>query len=127
MLKRAMRIDNERGATIAFVAAAMAALLGGAALAVDPGMLMKIRSDAQRAADAIALAGASAFGEKWPEWEQMDSALVRAFRYADYNVVGTVPIDVSNDTTWYEGTTLMGATSEVVVEVIPTEWKVRAH
>jgi len=41
---------GRRGATAVFVAVALAALLGMVSLAVDVGMLMKVRSDAQRAA-----------------------------------------------------------------------------
>ena len=52
---------GRRGATAAFVVVTLAALLGMVALAVDVGMLMKVRSDAQRAADAAALAGAQDF------------------------------------------------------------------
>ncbi|MGH2394838.1 MAG: pilus assembly protein TadG-related protein, partial [Candidatus Limnocylindria bacterium] len=49
---------DERGSTIVFVSLAMAALLSIVALAVDVGMLYTARGEAQRAADAAALAGA---------------------------------------------------------------------
>lgn len=51
-------VRNERGATIVLVALMLAALLGIAALAIDVGMLYNARAEAQRAADAAALAGA---------------------------------------------------------------------
>jgi hypothetical protein len=51
---------NERGATIMVVALSMLALLSIMALAVDVGMLMTARAEAQRAADSAALAGAGA-------------------------------------------------------------------
>ena len=49
---------EDEGAAIAFVAVCMLALLGTAALAVDVGMLMNARTEAQRVADLAALAGA---------------------------------------------------------------------
>jgi Flp pilus assembly protein TadG len=51
-------LRNERGATIVLVTLMLAALLGMAALAIDVGMLYNARAEAQRAADAAALAGA---------------------------------------------------------------------
>lgn len=50
--------SNQRGATLALVAVSMVALLGFAALAVDVGNLLNIRTESQRTADASALAGA---------------------------------------------------------------------
>jgi hypothetical protein len=52
---------GERGATLALVAVALVALLSVAALAIDLGMLYVARNEAQRAADAAALAGAYTF------------------------------------------------------------------
>jgi hypothetical protein len=52
--------SNERGATIIVVALSMLALLSMMALAVDVGMLLTARAEAQRAADSAALAGAGA-------------------------------------------------------------------
>jgi Flp pilus assembly protein TadG len=49
---------NENGSTIALIAVSMTALVGLAALAVDVGMLMSARTEAQRTADLAALAGA---------------------------------------------------------------------
>ncbi|HUP01699.1 MAG TPA: Tad domain-containing protein [Gemmatimonadota bacterium] len=49
---------KDRGSTLVLVAAAMVSLLGMVALAVDLGMLFTARSEAQRAADSAALAGA---------------------------------------------------------------------
>jgi len=49
---------REDGATVALIAVTMAALLGTAALAVDVGMLMNARTEAQRVADLASLAGA---------------------------------------------------------------------
>jgi Flp pilus assembly protein TadG len=58
MTMKAMR--NQRGAAMPFVALTTVAILGMTALAVDAGMLFTARGEAQRAADAAALAGAGA-------------------------------------------------------------------
>lgn len=52
-------LNNERGVALAFVALLLFVLLGLAALAIDIGMLYGSRTEAQRSADAAALAGAS--------------------------------------------------------------------
>src|SRR5688500_1253405 len=51
---------DERGMTFAFVAISLTAFLAASTLAVDVGMFMTARSQAQNAADAGALAGAIA-------------------------------------------------------------------
>jgi hypothetical protein len=52
---------NERGVTLVLVAFSLAVLLGMAALAIDVSMLYVAHGEAQRAADAAALAGARMF------------------------------------------------------------------
>lgn len=60
-MKRSMKVlRNQHGAAMPFLAFTMVAILGMTALAVDTGMLFTARSEAQRAADAAALAGAGA-------------------------------------------------------------------
>jgi len=56
------RLRDERGMTLVMVATGMVAFLSATMLAVDVGMLMVARSEAQNAADAGALAGAVALG-----------------------------------------------------------------
>src|SRR5437870_655071 len=55
------RTTREAGVTLLYVAVSMFPVLGMAALAVDLTTLYAARSDAQRAADAAALAPAQAF------------------------------------------------------------------
>src|ERR1700736_6177811 len=50
--------DKERGVTIALVAVAMVSIIGMAALSIDIGTLYQAKAEAQRAADAAALAAA---------------------------------------------------------------------
>lgn len=52
---------EDRGAIGVMLALAMAVLLGSAAMAIDLGHLMNVRTESQRVADLAALAGASAF------------------------------------------------------------------
>lgn len=58
-LRRSVR--EERGAALVVVATGMLALTSAVALAIDVGLLTTARLEAQRAADAAALAGAGAF------------------------------------------------------------------
>jgi hypothetical protein len=59
--RAARRLRNRRGAVLVMAAASMAAILGAVALAVDVGLLYTARGEAQKAADAAALAGAGSF------------------------------------------------------------------
>ncbi len=86
---------DERGATIAFLAVSMVAMLAMLALAVDLGMLFKARSDAQRAADAGALAGASAFLDNPDPVQDTTQARIRAKDFATRNSIMGTPIDTS--------------------------------
>ena len=56
------RLRDERGMTLVMVATGMVAFLSATMLAVDVGMMMVARTEAQNAADAGALAGAVALG-----------------------------------------------------------------
>src|SRR5689334_21302785 len=53
--------NNERGQTIILVAVSLVSLFAIAALAIDVAALYSARGEAQRTADAVALAGAKAF------------------------------------------------------------------
>lgn len=86
---------SERGATMVIVALSMAALFGFLALAIDLGMLYVAHSDAQRAADAAALAGASAFLDNSPA-AAVAPARQRALEYARRNTFQNGPIDSTN-------------------------------
>ena len=50
--------SKQRGVTIALVAVSMVVIIGMAALSIDVGLLYQAKADAQRAADAAALAAA---------------------------------------------------------------------
>lgn len=58
---RSERPRNQDGVSVVFVALLLVVLLGMAALAVDMGLLMAARTEAQRVADSAALAGAGVY------------------------------------------------------------------
>ncbi|HEV8129768.1 MAG TPA: pilus assembly protein TadG-related protein [Acidobacteriota bacterium] len=92
-----MRNTDQRGYVLATAAITLAVLLGFAALAVDVGVLYGARADAQRAADAAALAGAFTFvldsGASQP-----DLARDHAIKTAVTNSIVGAPIQESDVT-----------------------------
>jgi len=113
MPRRSGRRKNRRGASLALAAVCMFALIGVGALAIDLGMLYKARADALYAAEAAALAGASAFLDS-PNYNGtavQQEAVDRAREYAHNNRILTdsIPVDA------------------VTVQVIPAELKVRVR
>jgi hypothetical protein len=115
---------GRRGATAVFIAVSLAALLGMVALAVDVGMFMKTRSDAQRSADAAALAGAQEFLKGKPA-DMKVSALNNALEYASRNYVGWQYVDTSGKIVTDSGVRLVANTPEAYVQVIPDSQRVR--
>jgi hypothetical protein len=104
------QLTNERGATAAIVALSLVAVIGAAAIAIDLGMLYDARNDAQRAADAAALAGASVFMSPGvPQGEEVARATARAHTFGGHNVVQGIAI----------------SPEEMQVEVMTDEQKVR--
>lgn len=86
---------SERGATIVLVALAITALLSVVALAVDAGMLLTARTEAQRTADAAAMAGA---GMLIPDPTDEAGARTEAERFGEMDAVkGIVDIDPVED------------------------------
>jgi hypothetical protein len=107
---RGRQRDTQRGATLLLVGLALTALLGIMALAIDLGMLYVARSEAQRAADAAALAGANIFVTSGctsvstgcvPGGPQEPNAAAQAIQVADKNYVAGQPAVL----TWTPGST----------------------
>lgn len=117
-------VRNERGAAIVFVAVSLAVILGIGALAVDMGMLLKQRGDAQRAADAAALAGAQEFLNGQP-FDQIDTATSAAFNYLAKNYIGRTYLDTAGKALTVTGTRYVTTSNEGVVIVLPDSEKVR--
>ena len=80
------RLNDEKGSALILVVVAMVGLLSLMALALDLGMLRTAHGEAQRAADAAALAGASAFMEMAPA-DAASAARQRALDYVGRNTL----------------------------------------
>jgi hypothetical protein len=99
--------NRRRGATLVLAALSMVSVGGVAAIVIDLSMLFKARADAQKAAEAGALAGASAFLQyAAADPIATDTANARALRLAESNAIltqmvapseVTQPIDVNID------------------------------
>jgi Flp pilus assembly protein TadG len=123
---RAFRmVGNRHGAALAIVAISLVVILGMGALAVDMGMLIKQRDDAQRAADAAALAGASAFQNAKP-LDAVPEAKKKAFDYLARNYVGGTYIDTAGKSDYINGgNRYIQEANEGTVVVLPDSVKVR--
>ncbi|HSJ13921.1 MAG TPA: pilus assembly protein TadG-related protein [Longimicrobiales bacterium] len=83
--------SDERGSATVMVSIAITGLVALLALGIDIGALFNARSEAQRAADAAALAGASAFLE-YQESQARSVAEERAMAFATSNDIRGLPI-----------------------------------
>lgn len=100
--------SDERGAALLVAAGSMVALLSAVALAVDVGMLMAARAEAQTTADAAALAGAGVLRDTNGDSAQAHTSAMN----------------------WLAKNTVRGEIVTVLeedVEVIPEEWTVRVQ
>jgi hypothetical protein len=88
-----LHTDRE-GQTLAVVAVMIVALLALLGLGIDLGMAYTARAEAQRVADAAALAGASVFLEQNPSAADAEA---RARNWAARNVVRNRPVDPDED------------------------------
>ncbi len=124
--KSQRQVRSRRGATIVLVAVSSAALLAVGALAVDTGMMFKVRADGQRAADAAALAGAAEF-LKTDAVSAIQPAVDKALEFAGRNYMGGRNIDVGGVqpmVTVQRGVHTV-ASNEATVDVIPSIFRVR--
>lgn len=111
---------DDRGSVLVVVALGLLPLMSAMALAIDIGMLFTARAEAQRAAESAALAGASAFMEGGPH-NQVAMAKQRAREFAATNDIR----GISLDTTVILTSLNADSSVEMVVQVIPSEFKVR--
>src|SRR4051812_42965984 len=87
---------DESGMTYVFVGLSMMALLSASMLAIDVGMLMTARSQAQNSADAGALAGATALVyDSWPDRPTRGPAVTSAVNAAGANNVMAAQVSVT--------------------------------
>ncbi|MGH7514247.1 MAG: pilus assembly protein TadG-related protein [Gemmatimonadales bacterium] len=76
-MRKTLLWDNERGATLVLMAITIVLTLSMAAVAIDYGRMKSARAEAQRATDAAALAGASAYQEAGTPAAQNTAAVAR--------------------------------------------------
>jgi hypothetical protein len=107
------------------VALSVVSILAMAAITVDMGMLFKIRNDAQRVADASALAGASAYQALDP-LAARPVALERALAFIDSNYVGGSKVDISDpQEPIIDGNNWTVIASDATIEIAPDIYRVR--
>jgi len=126
------RSSSERGSVIVLVAVSLFAMLALAALAIDLGNLRDAKAEAQRSADAIALAGATAFKDmSFTDPATVPEASSRAWGVARLNKVRFDTLDVGGappsltkvPRAW--GDVWTGQTTQVDYNIIPDSQKVR--
>jgi Flp pilus assembly protein TadG len=83
---------DERGVTLVLMVLFTALVLGMAALTIDYGMVKSEKTEAQRAVDAAALAGASSLIVGNPAYDKYQGAIDTASKYALLHSVGLQPI-----------------------------------
>jgi Flp pilus assembly protein TadG len=125
------RLSSERGSIAVMVAVSLFMMLALAALAIDLSYLRDSKAEAQRAADVIALSGASAFRDlPFADSKTVDSAWNRALEVARNNKVRADTLDVrspqTTTTTYAWGKVTVVQTNDVTLNVIPDSQKVRA-
>ena len=99
MRSRGGLVRNRRGSTLAMMAVLLIGMLALSALAIDLASLRDARGEAQRAADAIALAGASAFYDlAMGDATATDEAMNRALTIARKNMVRGDTIYINDST-----------------------------
>lgn len=87
------RWKGERGSVLVVTSFALVGMMGMVALAVDLGMLHSARSEAQRAADAGAMAGAARYASTHGE---ASAAEEEAIRFAEKHTIRGHPVDISS-------------------------------
>jgi len=133
-------LRSRRGSVVVMFAVSLFAMLALAALAIDLSSLRDTRAEAQRAADVIALSGASAFRDMpWTDAKTADSARNRAFEVARQNKVRADTLDVrpfptltggtmriqSGPYAWGTMKVTKDSTRDVTIITIPDSQKVR--
>ena len=94
--------DDEKGMALVYMAIGFMTFMAASTLAIDVGMFMTARSQAQNAADAGALAGAVALAKNsWTDRTATGPAVQGAISTAKSNVViGGSPSVLSTDVTF---------------------------
>lgn len=127
-------VGNERGSVVVIFAVSLMAMLAMAALAIDLAALRDARGEAQRSADAIALAGATAFKDKaFTDPTAMTDAVTRAMQVARLNKLRLDTLDIRGQSapqrvpkSWGDVYTVTTTSGQVELNIIPDSQRVRA-
>ena len=127
-MKRLNRLrDDESGMTYVFVGLSLMALLSASMLAIDVGMLMTARSQAQNSADAGALAGATALVyDNWADRTASGPAVTSAVGAAQANTVMSKPVSVTPADVEFENDPATASPDRVKVTVYKTAARAQA-
>jgi len=123
------RRARRRGAVVVQVAIAMTALMGFSALAIDVSMMYNARTELQRAADAAALAAASALGD-YSQGSPLATARQLAAEFANANTVLTAGVQLDTSDVVFGRATINPATGKyefTETETFPNAVRVRAR
>src|SRR5437899_233753 len=93
---------DERGMSFVFIGISLAAFIGATTLAIDVGMFMNARTQAQNSADAGALAGVTGLvNNDWNNRSSSGPAVQSAISAATHNtVIGAAPTVLPADVTF---------------------------
>lgn len=129
MRRAKSRLADERGATLVFVALLLVALFGLFSVAVDVGMWLNTRGEAQRVADAAALAGAGIYmyneGDPERPADMVAAADSSAREFGGRNYVGTTVLDADATSPGAGGSYPCSAGADMDVCVRPDSQLVR--
>jgi Flp pilus assembly protein TadG len=127
MANRLQHVANdERGMSLVFVSVSFMALLSATTLAIDVGMFMNARSQAQNAADAGALAGAVALGyNSFTDRSPSGPAVQSAINTARANLVANQIVSVQAPDVTFPNDPA-GQPTRVAVQVFRTEARTNA-
>jgi Flp pilus assembly protein TadG len=127
-MKRLTRLRrDESGMTYVFVGLSLMALLSASMLAIDVGMLMTARSQAQNSADAGALAGATALVyDNWADRSAGGPAVTSAVAAAQANKVMSTQVSVTPADVEFENDPATASPDRVKVTVFRTAGRAQA-
>lgn len=124
-MKRLQRLTkDESGMSYVFIGLGLMALLSASMLAIDVGMLMTARNQAQNSADAAALAGATALAfDSWTDRTPNGPAVTSAIRGGKANKVMSGDVGIESSDVQFPLNPVTGADNRVQATV----WRAGGH
>lgn len=124
-MKRLQRLKkDEAGMSYVFVGLGLMALMSATMLAIDVGMLMTARSQAQNSADAAALAGAISLAfDSWDDRSPTGPAVTNAIKYGKQNLVQKGDVSITPEDIEFPIDPVSGEANRVKATV----WRAGGH